>query len=322
MSVLSHRLLVQLVGRCHLAAVRSAVATRAQISMASKSSKFYAVRSGSTPGIYRSWAECELQARGGGLWRARVCFDGSERVAFTQVKGFAGARHKSFTSLAAAEAFLRGESGAGGALGGAQGAGKRKRSRSPRPATHRGAHSCAAPLDADTWRLQFDGGARCVRSPLSTASPTALSLLPSRSGNPGPSGAGAVLLSPEGSTALAEVSQWLGHGTNNEAEYRALISGLHLARSIPSVRRLLVEGGASCQCSPGWWILTRACADSTLVTRQMRGEWKCEAPGLVPLVAEARAAAAHFDFCEYRYIPREFNSAVRTPHAQCHRRHC
>ena len=167
MSVLSHRLLVQLVGRCHLAAVRSAVATRAQISMASKSSKFYAVRSGSTPGIYRSWAECELQARGGGLWRARVCFDGSERVAFTQVKGFAGARHKSFTSLAAAEAFLRGESGAGGALGGAQGAGKRKRSRSPRPATHRGAHSCAAPLDADTWRLQFDGGARCVRSPLS-----------------------------------------------------------------------------------------------------------------------------------------------------------
>jgi ribonuclease HI len=112
------------------------------------------------------------------------------------------------------------------------------------------------------------------------------------SGNPGPSGAGAVLLGP-GGRPLAEAAQWLGHATNNEAEYRALLAGLRLAARVPGVRRLLVEG------------------DSTLVTRQMAGQWKVEAPGLVPLWTAAREAARAFDACEYRYIPREENAAVR-----------
>ena len=112
------------------------------------------------------------------------------------------------------------------------------------------------------------------------------------SGNPGPSGAGAVLLGP-GGRPLAEAAQWLGHATNNEAEYRALLAGLRLAARVPGVRRLLVEG------------------DSTLVTNQMKGEWKVEAPGLRPLWTAAREAARAFDACEFRYIPREENSAVR-----------
>lgn len=49
--------------------------------MASKPAKFYVVWSGHRPGIYRTWAEAE-----------------------PQIKGFAGARHKSFASLAEAEA--------------------------------------------------------------------------------------------------------------------------------------------------------------------------------------------------------------------------
>lgn len=48
--------------------------------------KFYVVWKGRTPGIYKSWAECEAQ-----------------------VKGFAGAEYKSFESGAAAEAAFRSE---------------------------------------------------------------------------------------------------------------------------------------------------------------------------------------------------------------------
>lgn len=48
--------------------------------------KYYAVRSGNKPGIYETWADCELQ-----------------------VKGFSGAQYKSFSSLAEAEKYMIGE---------------------------------------------------------------------------------------------------------------------------------------------------------------------------------------------------------------------
>ncbi|RRK11539.1 ribonuclease [Lactiplantibacillus garii] len=48
--------------------------------------KYYAVRKGQHPGIYRSWPETQKQ-----------------------VSGFAGAQYKSFTTEAAAQAFMRGE---------------------------------------------------------------------------------------------------------------------------------------------------------------------------------------------------------------------
>jgi hypothetical protein len=55
----------------------------------------------------------------------------------------------------------------------------------------------------------------------------------------------------------------------------------------------------------------RLCSDSTLVTRQMRGEWGCTAPGLVPLRAAAAAAARAFDAVDFAYIPRAQNARVR-----------
>ncbi|APX71344.1 ribonuclease H family protein [Companilactobacillus allii] len=48
--------------------------------------KYYAVRRGKNPGIYRSWAECK-----------------------SQVDGFTGARYKSFTTEAEAKEFLKGK---------------------------------------------------------------------------------------------------------------------------------------------------------------------------------------------------------------------
>ena len=140
-----------------------------------------------------------------------------------------------------------------------------------------------------------------------------------RSGNPGPAGAGAVLLCDERGAPVAEAGVWLGpHSTCNEAEYTGLIAGLRLAARC-GVQRLRVQGGA-------WPCFLRLealaavadvsprvmCpADSTLVTRQMKGEWRCTAPGLLPLQAQAVQAATAFEAIDYAYIPRAENARVR-----------
>ena len=112
---------------------------------------------------------------------------------------------------------------------------------------------------------------------------------------------------------------WLGpHSTCNEAEYTGLIAGLRLAARC-GVQRLRVQGGAwPCFLRPE--ALAAAAdvsprvmcpADSTLVTRQMKGEWRCTAPGLMPLQAQAVQAATAFEAIDYAYIPRAENARVR-----------
>ncbi len=131
-----------------------------------------------------------------------------------------------------------------------------------------------------------------------------------------------------GGAVVAETGVWMGHATNNEAEYTGLVAGLLLARRC-GVRRLLVQGGTvvhPLRCTAMHWAAMRCrccvsgadapardASDSTLVTRQMTGEWKCEAPGLVPLLAAAQQAAAGFESVEFCYIPRAQNARVRAP---------
>lgn len=107
-------------------------------------------------------------------------------------------------------------------------------------------------------------------------------------GNPGPAGAGALLLDAEG-RPLAELTLALGHATNNVAEYSALILGLEEA-----LRRGIEE------------IDVRM--DSLLVVRQMQGVWKIKHPGLKPLALKAGALLARFPARSIEHIPREQNS--------------
>ena len=44
----------------------------------------------------------------------------------------------------------------------------------------------------------------------------------------------------------------------------------------------------------------------------MKGEWRCSAPGLMPLQAQAAQAATAFEAIHYAYIPRAENARVRT----------
>jgi len=108
-------------------------------------------------------------------------------------------------------------------------------------------------------------------------------------GNPGPAGYGAVVLSADRSTVLAESKQAIGRATNNVAEYRGLIAGLDEAVKLGAT-------GAA------------VFMDSKLVVEQMSGRWKVKHPDLVELHAQARRLASRFNRISYQWIPRARNS--------------
>jgi len=82
-------------------------------------------------------------------------------------------------------------------------------------------------------------------------------------GNPGPAGIGAVVLD-EDDKVIAEVSEYIGEGTNNQAEYKALIAGLKKVKEF-NVLELEVF------------------LDSELVVKQLNREYKVKDANLAPL---------------------------------------
>ena len=94
-------------------------------------------------------------------------------------------------------------------------------------------------------------------------------------GNPGPSGYGAVI-EDSLSRVVARLSGFLGHQTNNFAEYKGLLAVLAWALE-HNVQRL------------------RVVSDSELMVKQMKGQYKVSSPVLRPLWEEARRLAKSFD---------------------------
>jgi len=107
-------------------------------------------------------------------------------------------------------------------------------------------------------------------------------------GNPGPAGAGVMLKTAAGEVLAAE-GRFLGHTTNNVAEYRALLFGLERALEI-GVRKVEVR------------------ADSELLIKQLKGEYRVRNAGLRPLYEEALALLARFEATRLIHVRREHNS--------------
>jgi ribonuclease HI len=107
-------------------------------------------------------------------------------------------------------------------------------------------------------------------------------------GNPGPAGAGVMLKAPSGEVLAAE-GRFLGHTTNNVAEYRALLLGLERALEL-GVRRLEVR------------------ADSELLIKQLKGEYRVRNAGLKPLYDQAVALIARFEVARLKHVRREHNA--------------
>jgi len=106
-------------------------------------------------------------------------------------------------------------------------------------------------------------------------------------GNPGRAGAGIWITNGEGKK-ISEVSRYLGHKTNNEAEYWALLLGLREAKRL---------GGEALQ------IFT----DSELVERQIKGVYRVKDLDLKALHKTVIENLKTFSSFEIESIPREEN---------------
>ena len=106
-------------------------------------------------------------------------------------------------------------------------------------------------------------------------------------GNPGPSGYGVVIHDAQGQK-VAALSQYLGHQTNNFAEYQALIAALEYA----------VEHGPKA---------LRVISDSELLVRQMKGIYKVKEPTLRDLHGRASQLVRQLDWFDIDHVLRGHN---------------
>ena len=106
-------------------------------------------------------------------------------------------------------------------------------------------------------------------------------------GNPGPAGYGVSIQSRDG-IVLDELHGALGIATNNIAEYNGLLAALQWAVDHDE-RRVHIR------------------ADSELLVRQMRGEYRVKNPGLQPLYVRARLLTMQLEDVKFEHVRREFN---------------
>ncbi|XP_024531984.1 uncharacterized protein LOC112346706 [Selaginella moellendorffii] len=225
--------------------------------------KVYAVRKGRQPGIYESWDQCKRQT-----------------------DGFKGCEYKSFSSFSDAESYMNGisptktEAVLRSVMGDAAVAKPRPKiacisadAVSAEELVHVSSSSCskvkqgAVPIQAGrVYQVEFDGASK---------------------GNPGRAGAGALLKDPDGNVEC-EMSEGVGHATNNVAEYRGLILGLKTALD-KGIKKIIVKG------------------DSKLVCEQIMEHWKVRNEGLKDLWQEAMYLKSQFLEFKIQHVDREFN---------------
>ena len=195
--------------------------------------KYYAVAVGHQLGIFNSWCECEAQ-----------------------VKGFKGAKFKSFASKAEAENFV-----VANKIDTTKQSNPSLCKKSPLPKRRK-----IEPTRKILIGIHFDGGSR---------------------GNPGLSGAGSEVVVTEqtlsGHTLKQQkihVRKYLGRATNNEAEYNGVLCGLLEAKNAISN----ISKGEH-----NWIAYIEVKGDSNLIIQQLSGTNECRSPNLVPLYHKANS---------------------------------
>jgi ribonuclease HI len=106
-------------------------------------------------------------------------------------------------------------------------------------------------------------------------------------GNPGPAGYG-VVIEDEAGRNVATLSQYLGHQTNNFAEYQGLIAALEYA----------IEHGHKA---------LKVVSDSELLVRQIQGIYKVKNATLQELHGRAKQLMAQLDWFSIDHALREHN---------------
>jgi ribonuclease HI len=106
-------------------------------------------------------------------------------------------------------------------------------------------------------------------------------------GNPGPGAIGVVVKNLKGEV-IKEIGKDIGRSTNNEAEYKAIITGLETC---------LEKGATQLECY----------LDSQLVVSQLKGEFKVKDAKLKILWAKAKSVEKNFKEVLYIHVRREKN---------------
>ncbi|MDS0221968.1 reverse transcriptase-like protein [Haloarcula sp. S1AR25-5A] len=105
-------------------------------------------------------------------------------------------------------------------------------------------------------------------------------------GNPGPASVGYVLVNDSG--IVTEGGETIGTATNNQAEYKALIRAVEVARDF-GFDDVHIRG------------------DSELIVKQVRGEWDTNNPELRENRIRVRELLTDFDDWQIEHVPREIN---------------
>lgn len=92
---------------------------------------------------------------------------------------------------------------------------------------------------------------------------------------------------------VAEVSEFLGHTTNNVAEYTGILRALE--------KLVTILGNESREAS----VIVKM--DSLLVVKQMNGEYRIKHPNLVPLAAQVKDLRGFFKSVSFSHVYREHN---------------
>ena len=104
-------------------------------------------------------------------------------------------------------------------------------------------------------------------------------------GNPGPMGIGIVIYKDK--FRIEELSEYIGQGTNNMAEYTAVVRALETVHEI---------GGLDIHIK----------SDSQLIVRQLNGQYKVKDPKLIPLKKRIDTLCKGLKV-KFEHIPREKN---------------
>lgn len=110
-------------------------------------------------------------------------------------------------------------------------------------------------------------------------------------GNPGPGSIGIVVCDGNNSV-LYEYSECIGHCTNNQAEYRALIKGLDLCAFYTRKR-------------------ITAFSDSELMIKHMNGVYRLKNMALRSLFQEVKDRERIFESLVYQHVTRDANQRIK-----------
>ena len=105
--------------------------------------------------------------------------------------------------------------------------------------------------------------------------------------NPGPAAIGVIIKDAQG-RLVASISRRIGHATNNQAEYRAIIAALERAISL-GVNRVEMH------------------SDSELVVKQINGKYRVKKATLKPLYQKVKQLQSQLQGFSIAHITREQN---------------